>query len=89
MRNPVITWANDSHLYTPVVSLSFVKDFEIIGQQALFLRNKNAKTKRIFPVKIYYPIRQGLQNAVLPNWAETCFSKRELGKIINPLHDFG
>jgi hypothetical protein len=89
MRKSLITWAIDFYHGTPVVRLDFEKGFGVIGQQALFLRNKNSKTTRIFPVGIYYRIQQGLQNAVFPIWVETCFSKKELGKIINPLHDFG
>ncbi|NCA86532.1 MAG: hypothetical protein EOM83_13325 [Clostridia bacterium] len=89
MRNLTNTWVIDTHGKAPVGSLGFEKGFGVIGQQALFLRNKNSKTTRIFPVGIYYRIQQGLQNAVFPIWVETCFSKKELGKIINPLHDFG
>jgi hypothetical protein len=87
MRNPVKTLANDTHRDKPVVNPIFDKFFAFIVQQ--FLRNENSKTTRISPDRIYYRFQQGLQNAVFPNYAETCFSKKELGKIINPLHDFG
>ncbi|MDD2631289.1 hypothetical protein EOM75_07370 [Candidatus Falkowbacteria bacterium] len=87
MRNPLVILANDFHHDTPLVRLSYEKDPARTDKQ--FLRNGNSKTTRTFAVGIHFPIRRGFQNAMFSNWAEICFSKKELGKIINPLHDFG
>ncbi|NLO51051.1 MAG: hypothetical protein GX103_07815 [Bacteroidales bacterium] len=87
MRNPDITLADDTYRGYPVVSLHFEKDYTLIGKQ--FPGHHSLKAMEIYSVGIRYHIRQSFKSTVFPNRAEICFSKKELDKIINPLHDFG